>query len=111
MTTACLSKCRARITQRSMGFSTRTPSYLNDSADLAVLSLVSQVPGSKSCRQSGVNFQIRGSAEPAQLQLYVNATGFGWDFSVGHVPGTTHKLSRGHVHVAGFFLNSLTAHE
>ena len=94
-----------------MGFSTRTPSYLNDSTNLAVLSLVSQVPGFKSCRQSGVNFQIRGSTEPAQLQLYVNATGFGWDFSVVHVPGTTHKLSRGHVHVAGYFLNPLTAHE
>ena len=72
-----------------MGFSTRTLSYLNDSDDLAVLSLVSQVPGFKSCRQSGVNFQIRGSTEPAQLQLYVNATaGFGWDFSVVYVPDT-----------------------
>ena len=55
MTTARLSTCRARITQRSMGFSTRTMSYLNESADLSVLSLVSQVPGFKSRRQSGVN--------------------------------------------------------
>ena len=101
MTIACLPTCRARITQRSMGFSTRTPSYLNDSADLAILSLVSQVPASKSCKQSGVNFQIRGSTEPAQLHLYVNATGFGWDFSVVYVPGIAPKLSRGHVHVAG----------
>ena len=93
------------MTQRSMGFSTRTPSYLNDSTNLAVLSLVSQVAGFKSCRPSGVNFQIRGSTEPAQLQLYVNATGFGWDFSVVHARDTAHKLSRGHVHVAGFFLN------
>ena len=60
----------------------------------------------------GVNFQIRGSTEPAELQLYANATGFGWDFSVVHARDTAHKLSRGHVHVAGyFFLNSLTAHE
>ena len=94
-----------------MGFSTRTPYYLNDSTNLAVLSLVSQVPGFKSCRQSGVNFQIRGSTEPAQLQLYVNATGFGWDLFVVHVTGIAHKLSRGHVHVARYFLNSLTAHE
>ena len=88
-----------------MGFSTRILSYLNESTNLAVLSLGSQVPGFKSCRQSGVNFQIRGSTEPAQLlvQRYVNATGFGWDFSVVHVPGTAHKLSIGHVHVAGYF--------
>jgi hypothetical protein len=85
-----------------MGFSTRTPSYLNESTSLAVLSLVSQVPGFKSYRQSGVNFQIRGSTEPAQLQLYVNATGFGWDFSVVHVPGTAQNFSRGHVYVAGY---------
>jgi hypothetical protein len=53
----------------------------------------------------GVNFQIRGSTEPAELQLYANATGFGWDFSVvhEHVPGIAHKLSIGHVHVAGYF--------
>ena len=58
MTTACLSTYRVWIPQRSMSFtfSTRTLSYWNDSADLAVLSLVSQVPGFKSCRQSGVNF-------------------------------------------------------
>ena len=87
-----------------MGFTNRTPSYLNDSTNLAVLlSLVSQVPRFKSCRPSGVNFQIRGSTEPAQLQLYVNATGFGWDFSVVHVQCTAHKLSRGHVHAAGYF--------
>ena len=49
-----------------MGFSIRAPSYLNDSTNLVVLNLVSQVPGFKSCRQSGVNFQIRGSTEPAQ---------------------------------------------
>ena len=79
MTIARLSTCRARITQRSMGFSTRTPSYVNDSADLAVLSLVSQVPGFKSCRQSGVNFQIRGSTEPAQLHLYVKCMRHGSD--------------------------------
>ena len=74
------------------------------------LSMVPQVPGFKSCRQSGVNFQIRGSTEPASLQLYVNATGFGWKFFVVHVPGTVHKLSRGHVHVAGY-LFEFTAHE
>ena len=89
-----------------MGFSTRTPSYLNESTNLAVLSLVSQVTGFKFCRQSGVNFQICGSTEPAQLQLYVNATGFGWNFSVVHVHGTANKLSRGHVHVAGYFFES-----
>ena len=56
MTTARLSTCRVRITQRPMGFSTRiTMSYLNESADLSVLSLASQVPGFKSHRQSGVN--------------------------------------------------------
>ena len=68
-----------------MGFTNRTPSYLNDSTNLAVsagLSLVSQVPRVKSCRPSGVNFQIRGSTEPAQLQLYVNATGFKFKVSL-----------------------------
>ena len=90
-----------------MGFTNRTPSYLNDSTNLAVLlSLVSQVPRFKSCRPSGVNFQIRGSTESAQLQLYANATGFGWDFSVVPVPGAALKLSRGHVHVAVYFFES-----
>jgi hypothetical protein len=84
-----------------MGFSSYT----------LIQSLKLQVPGFKSCRQLGAIFQIRGSTEPAQLQLYVNTIGFGWDFSVVHVPGTTHKLSRGHVHVVGYFLNPLTAHE